>query len=571
MRASFIVTYAGVGSLGAAAWLGTQAAIAWAVALGLIGATALLVGASMVGAISFARPSRHHVRKAGTLGVTALLVTSVAFSGALGPASAVDSAQAASIGDVTNCTSAYVQTGIYSLTGLGYDTARSYSAIDEKCDFGADAANATQLAVYETTHAQNYSSLHYRETFNNMQQDTTSAAWSKAQIVIVNSLNDGKNASQAKAAAKEAVDDYYASQQKAVLHEWEGKVLTYRNHIDETWLKYQNKDGSYISSFNGETWIEYELANGEVVRLTSLSVEGLGMLTPAQTTVPALSVNDTSSGNGTLSNMGGQIRVGDPNSSDVSTVYIMGPYQNSLEDVGAQRNQVHNNIDTYVDGVYQDYQQGDINASDLANASGQAIATQAATDYNSTGHYGLANAAMAGLGAAGDTNASHTVNTTRETQSIEDGNVTTTTEKVQVSGTLFYTGDDNQSFVTGETYDPANLTGEVYMTVSSMSNRSTGEMLNSSGWFHVKEPFTVSEATNVVTGESINETVMEQREYNQTDPSQLEDDLNQTRETRNYWERQMSIATGGEGSGRTSLILIAAALVVGALAMSKRD
>ncbi len=233
-------------------------------------------------------------------------------------------------------------------------------------------------------------------------------------------------------------------------------------------------------------------------------------------------------------------------------------YESLLSNLTSQHTQVTSNLETYVNETYAAYQAGEIDSTDLAASDPTTIATQAATDYNSTGYYGLASAQLAAMGLSGNETVSHVVNTT------ENGSTRV------VTGTLFYTGEDDQSFSTGTQYDPATLNGSVYMSVASITDGNGTELNNSGGFYYVDEPFTISEATDTRTGDAVNTTAMETRDYSSTNVSKLQQELETLKEQREFYEQQTSAAGGGTGSSNTMLIAVIA-LAAGAALMWRRD
>jgi hypothetical protein len=145
---------------------------------------------------------------------------------------------------------------------------------------------------------------------------------------------------------------------------------------------------------------------------------------------------------------------------------------------------------------------------------------------------------------------------------------TSTTTTVNTTGTLFYTGDDAPNLSTGSTIDPANHSGEFYMAVSSIEDVNESETPN---YLPMNGSFEILSATNTKTGESVNTTSMEPRaNYTTTNVSTLQDQIDELRELRDYYQQQQTAAAGGAGSSNTILIA-AIALAAGAALMWRRD
>jgi hypothetical protein len=194
------------------------------------------------------------------------------------------------------------------------------------------------------------------------------------------------------------------------------------------------------------------------------------------------------------------------------------------------------------------------------------MATQASTDYNSTGYSGFSAAQAAALGISTDTNNSHVVthDWTRFNATSDQQEMTT----VNTTGTLFYTGEDSPSLSTGSTVDPTNYSGGFYMAVSSMEGIDANATPQ---YVPLESNFTIQSATNTRTGEAVNTTTMEPRpEYSTTNVSNLQDQIDELQKLRDYYQQQTAAAGGGTGSSNTMLI-VAIALAAGAALMARRD
>jgi hypothetical protein len=262
------------------------------------------------------------------------------------------------------------------------------------------------------------------------------------------------------------------------------------------------------------------------------------------------------------------VYVRDPSDNSWNLVLNPTTYRNEVEEYQSTLSQVESGLDSYVNTTYQEWEAGNLTTEDIADSSPMTIGSMAATERNTTGYYGYANAQLASLGLSGDTNASHVVSTTLNQTNYTDTGRAYEQTPVNVTGTLFYTGDDNQTFQTGTTYNPDNLNGVVYMSVASMTNRTSGETVPYEGGFYeVESNFTVEDATNVRTGEPVNTTTMEPVDYSTTNVSQLSEELDRLKELRDYYEQQQAAAGGGfslnfGGTGTGIGIALAAVVVL---------
>jgi hypothetical protein len=237
--------------------------------------------------------------------------------------------------------------------------------------------------------------------------------------------------------------------------------------------------------------------------------------------------------------------VADPNSSSTIVAIDTKPIRDRIESTVSAHDQIEANGDSLIDEIYANYTAGELNSTDLLDPT--TLATQASTDYNSTGYYGFRNAELRALGVSGNTNVSHRIRTTHHQTTYANGSRNSSAYQVNVSGTLFLTTDQAVSLETGEEYDPGQLPGSVYMTVSQMEGINESDPTFNESLIHVDDNFTILEATNVQTGESVNNTTATVRDYSETDASNLENETDQLQQNREYYEQQATQAGGGSG------------------------
>lgn len=471
--------------------------------------------------------SSRTTKRVATVAVVGLVVTTAALSGMGGPASPVETVQA---GYFDNCSFD---------DSLTFAIGASLGLSDQDCAFWTpDTEQVDATDAYAGGLAINDSVDSYLTTSENFQQDSRSVAWAKAKIKVINALNNNKSEAEALNESQAVVEDYYLRQEKnlytqhsaqmahiAYLANQSSGTLWVNKGADPTGIK-QNVTGEYTydatSLVNSSVTIEnntgiifYDSYPGD----NQLTVS----LRPSQVVNPTLEQYSSTS-----------YLIG-VNDTDASSRGILwgSRYHVRSDAIADQNNQVQSNLETYVNETYQAYEAGEINATDLASSDPTTIATQASTDYDSTGYYGLASAQLAAMGLSGNETVSHVVNTT------ENGSAR------QITGTLFYTGEDSQAFDTGTEYDPATLNGSVYMSVASIEDGTGTELNQSGGFYHVTENFTISSATNTQTGEAVNTTTMETRDYSTTNASLLAEEIDRLKEQRAFYEKQQSAAGGG--------------------------
>lgn len=505
------------------------------IGLGLLPSAAAFVALALVlGLAAFCRhsidleqltPSSSTARRVATFAVVGLVISTAVIGGFGGPASPVGTVEAGYFEDCSFSDS------------LSLSIGASLGLSDQSCKFWSpdtdteNISNTDALAAWETEKQSEQAFITSQQNFG---QDRYSVMMAKAKISLINDLNNNVSEANATANAKEVVQNYTANVQENVLnrHNSQMAFISYYAGTDANVSKSSTTESNNLSVSSYESYVTYSLADGREVNTTRLVYGGF-YGTIGYESQPGISkVSEVTNGasSDTWDHSQDHYKV---HTNDGEVIIYNGggdTWYDLLGSLGSDLNQAESNIDVLANNTYTAYQAGEINATDLANSDPSVIGTEASTSYNSTGYYGYANAQLAALGLSGDTNASHVV-------TLEATNRT-------VTGTIFYTGEDSQTFDTGTTYDPNNLNGSVYMSVSTLEENGT-EVDYSGGFLHVQENFTVDSATNVKTGESINTTTMETRDYSTTNVSNLQEELNELKELRDYYEEQQAASSGG--------------------------
>ncbi|WP_233505997.1 hypothetical protein [Haloferax sp. Atlit-47N] len=459
-----------------------------------------------------------------------LLIATAATSGVVPGASPVGDASAEWVD--CNLTDPLLGAAFNTLTGA--DSGCRWQSGDV-----TDFENVSKTDGYASALGIKDASESYTTTTGNFLEDTRSVAWSKAKLTIVNELNNGSSAADAKAAANATIEEYYSKMQRNVFADWNSKTHTLDYIHTETGVALGPNEHTQIKEWDNKT---YTLSNGTgvAVRVMDFANDGNDNYHAGPTTsvMPHSTADPGFDGGPT------NIKAYDPNSSDVTLILNSGEYAGILDESYQQSTQVKGNVDQYVDGVFAEYQAGEINATSLLDPT--TIASQAATEYNSTGYYSFAAVQLASLGASGDINASHT---------LEMGDGTT------LNGTLYYTGDDAPAggWVTGQNYTISNFSGAFY--VAAQQQDGNGSIVDLSSY----ESFTITDAVNTRTGEALNATQPEAYVYNSTNASALESEIGRLKQLRQEYE---TAGSGGSSSGGgLDSQALGIALLVGAAAV----
>jgi hypothetical protein len=530
MHETRIASFGSVASVVGSGAMFTDGFLEAAALLLVVGVLAALAGLHFAGVKVKARltPSSSAGRRVATIAVVGLVISTAAIGGLGGPASPVGTAEA---GYFDGCEVS---------DSLTLSVASSLGLSNQDCAFWTPDTNVEEISNTDAN-ASAESARFKEETFfssqNNFAQDARSVAWAKAKISIINDLNNNVSKANARENATQVVQDYYATREKNLISYYEGQsehmaYLVDTNSSVELVDPTSFPDGVVMDNETGS--VDVELVNGETVHSDSIayaaaseSAYGSALIVPFSGNSNKTAPDGSSASGASLDSANSVVEVNGRPMMNVSA------YSAEHSDLRDQSQQVVSNVEVYTNETYQAYSAGEIDSTDLASADPTTIGTQASTDYNSTGYYGMANSQLAALGLSGNETISHVVNTT------DNGSAR------QIEGTLFYTGEDSQTFETGTTYDPANLNGSVYMSVASLEDGSGNSLNHSGGFYYVEENFTVSSATDTNTGEAVNTTTMETRDYTSTNVSLLAEEIDRLKEQRAYYEEQQAAGSGG--------------------------
>jgi hypothetical protein len=538
------LTYGAVGFSGAAGYLGLGQGQALAAGVTLLVALLLLgVRLGISGSLPRpSRPSRSTGRRATSFVVAFAVVSGMVLSGVGPGGGAVGTASAWEMGTEGECDALDYTVHLVSFQEVNGDS----------CDlrFGDESDLSSHTDHYQQGQSWNQSLGGYHQATSNFGNDTTALAWSKAKITIVNNLNDGNTSSVVKGEANETVRDYYSQQQLMLLNRYEEYYISanYTRSANSNYIEYYKTNTGDTLSFKGLAETEITLANGTTVWKHMPIVYDAGNVIHVPIRVSATTGNyrdnDASVANGIQADSHA-LRYTAPSTGYNPVGPLLGNDKYDAWDKWAdQEAQVTANVNTYVDGVYSEYQQGEINATDIADP--QTLAQQAATDYNSSGYYSYAATNLAALGYAGDMGSSFHV----------------TTANNSYNGTLFYTADDVDQFETGTTYQLSSLNGSAYMAVQKDNGNGT--------IIRLKEDFTVESITDTSTGEAMTNTTIESYTYDSTNSSNLADEIARLSQLREEYEQaQTTGGTGGFDLGGNTGVIAGLLAVVALLALTR--
>ncbi|WP_411964535.1 hypothetical protein [Haloferax sp. YSMS24] len=460
--------------------------------------------------------------------------------------------------------------------GISYDDYANISATD---------GYAASLSVKDSVDS-------YSTTTQNRLQDTRTIAYSKAKISIINDLNNDTALTQAKNNANISAADYYAQVEANTLRDWNAKMaeMKYINGSEATVYHYEPGDtqqewqplGEWGDIPEGFYEYPYTLTNGSTINVTVFmqghyenedpndgTIDEIVLVAPLPDSeldavadyIATLHPTDSGYGYSQYTGPADGIGIKDPVSTNNTVIIQNQDYRDILNEIYNQKQQVTNNMGPVADGYYSTYNAGDIDSTDLARMDPSVIANEAGTEFNSTGYYSYAAMQLAAIGYKGNLNNSHTL-------TVHNANGSDTI----VNGTLFYTGDDAPAgWDTGTRYNFSDYNGTFYFAFQET---------NSSGIYDLSDygdGFTITEATNVKTGETVNTTSAHQYVYEDTNATALQDQIDELTQLRQ--ELEDAISRTSTTSGGTSGVsfdlktedkaIVVAALVVVALLLTR--
>jgi hypothetical protein len=418
-------------------------------------------------------------------------------------------------------------------------------------------AYAAGLAMNDTTET----FISQTRNTNEMLNDT---AWLEAKMAIIRAYRNNSTEAEAIAKAKNASHEPIAATQENILRDYSrrsdhiaylvnvgdvkrGDSTAMKNWTQNFWfvLADGRNESFRVPVYDTGTMVKYEIPIAQSNSLTDFNGESFNSSRVTYNTTNVDAWDAPSASAGTNNWYAYSFTVGDSDSTDRTNALDLREYRDEMLRTLVIRNRIDSNIEAYVNETYPKLESGEINVSDIVANSPTTMASQASSEWNSTGYHSYAATSIASLGIDGNLTASHTIETTQVRANYSNGSRSYDNRTVEIDGTLLYTGDDGPTLQTGETYNPENFSGEFLVTVSEM--RENGSEVNySNAYFRVRENFTIKNATNTNTGEPVNQTTMEVRDYSSTNVSDLPQELEQAQQTREYYN---NLALGGGGGG----------------------
>ena len=397
-------------------------------------------------------------------------------------------------------------------------------------------AQETKLSIWSQATTQGQNNENILTSFGNSLEDSKTIARMEGKNAYIRALNNGSTKTQAEVAAREAVEDYYTVRQKTLLSQWDTNVIESR-HMAFVAENTSGISGSYLEITHSSDAVD---AGGSVDWQVERN-ETFALLNGTNYTIQQVAYN-VDGGNGGVDLRDRQQKTnngGDISQSTLDTVYVPAPaseyedanywslveFQNKWESIKSKESTVQNNVQSFIDGTYDAYQEGEINNTDLVDPY------LAARDYSPEQQFGswaLRSYASMGYSPPADL------------QNV--GSMTIETENDTVSGVLLSDGlPQSGSFDVGTEYDTADLTGTQFVINGT-----------SSSMYEITGNFTIV-AANTTDGGSLDSVEYQNITYNSTSTDEYQQLMGQMDNlTAEINARQQELRSGG-GIGLPSI------------------
>lgn len=420
-------------------------------------------------------------------------------------------------------------------------------AVDE---VRAAEENQTKVDIYSAASGQKARSEEFEAVYGNYLNDSESIAWMKAEAAIAEAYKNGSTQSEAKVAAREAVSDYYAVKQINLIQSWnstaksamylreraeqEANINKYMVQGRDRYSDHKNSPGTGPDYFEITDWndsAQVTLVNSSTRTSHALLVEDTtytGDTGKAHVASGEVAIDDGGGGHRYAHKV--QVAAPDSNYDHMDYVFYQ-DYKDRWDRIEAKNTALQDEADLFVDAIWQDLEDGNTDATDILSRNSKMFEYGTATQQNGTYYDSIAAAAGMGL----------------ETPDLnETGQMTITDGGGATHDGILHARNapDNGTWTVGETYDPDNITGPVFMSTTE------GETLE------LTRPFTLDGATDTDGNErsTVDTTRYNYQTANTSELNNKYADL--LRLTGQLQERSESVdseSSGGGGSSSSTL------------------
>lgn len=452
---------------------------------------------------------------------------------------------------VHQCDSADKAVYLFTFGGINEDKCNRNHVSHVVEDMKESDANQTKVDIYtaaldEKSHQESSGAV-----YDNYINDTKSVAWMKAEAAIAEAYQNGRNAETAKVKAREAIDDYYTTKQINVIDSWNvstSGVYTLQQQaemedgIDAKFVSVNGDNGNY-EPIVGTNTTSVTLLNGTQTQTKTLTYEYYCINRHTKEAHPGTAYTDCSSPYTPV--RGVYVQPPDTN-YDVQQVMSFATWDARWDKIQTARDDLHSDVDAYVDATYPAYQNGEINASDTLSRT--TLMFEYGTDgANGTSMYdSVAAAAAMGL----------------DTPNLNGtGLMTVEYQSQQYVGLVMARNAPSGTWTANTTYDTTNITGPVLLASQG------GELVEMDGKFTIQE-ITSKDGTSVETVETTKYVYQTSNTTELLEVQQQMLDLRQEIEDR---EDTIGVAGGEMGSKYATEAVIALVGIAALLLFTRRQ
>lgn len=470
------------------------------------------------------RPS---ARQLGTLAVALMIVLAGVPGGAVAQQECTkqDAAYAFAFGPFGVLSQTAECAASFFTTSAAEEVRDAETAQDEVDLYTAATAQAAQQDVYTST-------------VDNYLQDTDSIAWSKAEVAIAETFENGGTKAEAKTAAREAIAGYYTTKQKNLKESYNTSLLSlyyvqeraeqegitgYEVLTTKTKRGIFNNPSKTPWPFLGESPSSNEtvtFVNGTTGTVYSPSI---GYENTNSVWTERNLALDTSISNHKSNFDDSYVAVVSqpPNANyDAQVVLNITAYVERWNRIETKNSELQGEAEQFVDAIWSDLEGGALNSSDVISRNTQLFEYGTRAANGSAGFYDTVGATAA-LGL--------------QTPDLAETSSMTVEYKGQTyNGLLFARNVPGGSWSVGETYNTTNFDGPVIL--ATVEN---GELV-------LDGEFTLTEARNKA-GDPVGTVQTTRYNYQTADTSELNEQLDQLAELTGELQNRSDAAGGGGG------------------------
>ncbi|MCD2205299.1 hypothetical protein [Halobacterium sp. KA-6] len=325
-------------------------------------------------------------------------------------------------------------------------------------------AQETKQSIYDQASIQKANNELTQTAYSNYLSDTESIALMEGKNAYIRALENGANESVATQKAQDAVADYYAVKQKNLLASW-NITATVFNSSYQTAQNTTNVSANFVT-YNGSTntgmsFYELETANVTLTNGTTtqsleyvfgINYQYAGPVRADVTTGEDSDTHDTGSESYTGTLRG--VDVKPPNESlDRLNLAYFPDYADRWTEIESQNSDVQNQVKSFVNATYSEYQQGEINSSDLVDPY------LGAREYDPQNSSSWTLRSLSSMGIEPPENLSNI------------GRMNVSVNNTTYTGTLMSDGTPEGGYQVGGTYDAANITGAQFVALDDGGSR----------------------------------------------------------------------------------------------------